>query len=214
MQPDTDLNVQDIYLDYVLTHGKKPVSVYAFAKQAGMIEADFYGKYSNFTGLEQTIWADLFTQTKERLAAEPAYEGYTVREKLLALFYTWVEVLQPKRSFVLYENEANKRTPFTEPASFSLLKKEFTAFAQQLVSQGLDSGELVARPLLTERYAEAFWVQMLLVTQFWAKDTSPGFEQTDAAIEKGVRLGFELMGQNVLDAATDLAKFLWHARKG
>ena len=30
------------YTDYSLTHGKKPNSVYEFAKQNGMTESDFY----------------------------------------------------------------------------------------------------------------------------------------------------------------------------
>jgi hypothetical protein len=205
--------MQAAYLDYVLTHGQQPVSVYAFAKSQGLDEAAFYQEYNNFTALEQGIWAGFFTATEARLAAETAYKGYNVREKLLAYLFTWVEVLTPYRSFILYAAEQNKQTPLMAPASMSLLKKHFIGFADDLVNQGLDSGELVSRPLLSDRYSEGLWTQLLFVTSYWAKDTSKGFEQTDAAIEKAVRLGFELMGQNVMDAATDLAKFLWQSRK-
>jgi AcrR family transcriptional regulator len=201
------------FLDHVLTHGKPPISVYAFAKAAGADETAFYEVYNNFTALEQAIWVAFFDQTQARLAAEPAYANYSVREKQLAFLFTWVEVLKPMRSYVLYAAELNKKMPLIPPAELATLKTKFIAFANDLVNQGLDSGELAARPLLTERYAEAFWVQLLFITQFWVKDTSAGFEQTDAAIEKGVRLGFELMGNNVLDAATDLAKFLWQNRR-
>ncbi|MEJ1929060.1 TetR family transcriptional regulator C-terminal domain-containing protein [Nostoc sp. NIES-2111] len=204
---------QEAYLDYVLTEGKPPVSVYALAKSLGADEQAFYAVYNNFTAVEQALWADLFTQTRERLTAEPAYAGYTVREKLLAFFFTWVEVLKPRRSFVLYSATTEKHTPFRTPAAMKELKRHFLAYADDLVNEGLDSGELVSRPLVSDRYAEGLWAQLVFVTHFWAQDTSTAFEQTDAAIEKAVRLGFELMGQNVVDAAADLAKFLWQSRK-
>jgi hypothetical protein len=44
-------------------------------------------------------------------------------------------------------------------------------------------------------------------------DESRDFEDTDAAIEKGVNLGFDLMKENTLDKAFDLAKFLWGRAK-
>jgi hypothetical protein len=44
---------------------------------------------------------------------------------------------------------------------------------------------------------------------FWIKDTSKGFEATDAAIEKSVTLGFKLMGENMLDQVFDFGKFMF-----
>ncbi len=211
--PDLALRLQDAYLDHVLTEGCPPVSVYAFAKSQGMAEADFYQQFNNFLAIEQAIWAGLLQQTVERLQAEPSYAGYSAREKLLAFYFTWVEVLKPRRSFVLYAAGQERHTAMRTPAAMQTLKKQFIGFAEDLVNQGLDSGELVARPLLSDRYADGLWTQLAFVTRFWARDTSAGFEQTDAAIEKAVRLSFELMGQNVVDAAADLAKFLWNSRR-
>jgi AcrR family transcriptional regulator len=210
--PTTE-TIQDAYIEYVLTHGKQPVSVFAFAKSLGLPESSFYEAYTNFSGVEQAIWASFYTQTIAALNAQPPYQGYSVREKLLAFYFTWIETLGAHRSFVLMAAEQNKRTPLVAPKAFDTLKKHFISYADGLVNQGLDAGELVSRPLLADRYSDGLWTQLLFVTQFWVNDTSLGFEQTDAAIEKAVRLGFELMGQNVLDAATDLAKFLWQNRR-
>ena len=213
--PAADLatRLQDAYLDHVLTEGRPPVSVYAFAKSQGVAEADFYQQYNNFEAVEQALWAGLLQQTQARLQAEPSYAGYSAREKLLAFYFTWVEVLKPRRSFVLYSAGQERQMAMRTPVALQVLKKQFIAYAEDLVNQGLDSGELVARPLLSDRYADGLWTQLMFVTRYWAKDTSPGFEQTDAAIEKAVRLSFELMGQNVVDAAADLAKFLWNSRR-
>jgi hypothetical protein len=53
------------------------------------------------------------------------------------------------------------------------------------------------------------WFKLLFLTDFWIRDTSKGFENTDAAVEKSVNLIFELMGQNTLDYIVDFAKFMF-----
>ena len=44
---------------------------------------------------------------------------------------------------------------------------------------------------------------------FWKEDNSPGFEKTDAAIEKSVNLAFDLIGKGAVDSAIDFAKFMY-----
>jgi hypothetical protein len=136
-----------------------------------------------------------------------------VREKLLALFFTWVEVLKPKRSFVVYAISNIGKKSMEQIPAWLAFKKIYLAHAEELVEEGLASGELQARPMISDRYAEALWVQFLFVTKFWAYDTSPGFEQTDTAIEKGVRLAFDLLSQNFLDSAADFAKYVWQNKR-
>jgi hypothetical protein len=65
------------------------------------------------------------------------------------------------------------------------------------------------RPYISDKYDEALWIQFLFVVYFWIKDDSPGFEKTDAAIEKAVKLSSELMGEGPVDSFIDLAKFLY-----
>lgn len=52
----------------------------------------------------------------------------------------------------------------------------------------------------------------MFVVDYWIKDTSSGFEQTDAAIEKAVNLSFELLSESTLDRALDFVKFLWQSK--
>ena len=44
--------IMELYLDQVLTHGRIPVSVYAFAKANDKTEQDFYKQYNSFDHLE------------------------------------------------------------------------------------------------------------------------------------------------------------------
>ena len=61
---------------------------------------------------------------------------------------------------------------------------------------------------MQDGYPAFFWQQVLFVLGFFAKDDTPNFERTDAAVEKGVTLSFDLVGRNTLDSALDFVRFL------
>jgi AcrR family transcriptional regulator len=211
--------ILNAYKHHVLTIGKRPISVYAFMQNMHRSEAEFYTHFTSFDALEQHIWAGYLSDTRARLHNEPSYPNYSVREKLLAFYYTWVEVLRPERSFIEWSRTAYARAggmggvSMRTPMPYRKLKDGFMAYADELINEGFDKGELVGRPILQDRYADGLYLQLLFVTDYWRKDTSAGFEDTDAAIEKAVRLSFELMGQNVADAAFDFARFVLGSRK-
>jgi hypothetical protein len=52
----------------------------------------------------------------------------------------------------------------------------------------------------------------LFILNFWVKDPSQQFEQTDVAIEKAVNTSFDLIGKTPLDTIFDFAKFLFQNR--
>ena len=51
-----------------------------------------------------------------------------------------------------------------------------------------------------------------MVLDFWVKDKSKGFEQTDAMIEKSVNTSFDLIASSALDTVLDFAKFMYQNR--
>ena len=55
-------------------------------------------------------------------------------------------------------------------------------------------------------------MESLFIFQFWLKDTSVSFEKTNVAIEKSVRLVFDLIGRTAVDSFVDLAKFLYQSK--
>ncbi len=92
--------IQKAYISYVLDKGEKPASVYGFAKKLKMTEGEFYDHYNSFEQLENEIWTEFFKETKQKIESEAIFEQYTVREKVLAFYFTWFEVLKANRSFV------------------------------------------------------------------------------------------------------------------
>ncbi|MFP4088875.1 MAG: TetR family transcriptional regulator C-terminal domain-containing protein [Cyclobacteriaceae bacterium] len=211
---DKSVKIKEAYIDYLLENAKKPASVYQFMKMLKMKESVFYDYYNSFSAIEKDIWKSFFTETMSRLQSESVYNEYTVREKLLAFYYTWIEVLKENRSYVTFSVKRMKRQGFgyTNADFLNAFRQEFLDFANELLAEGKETEEIVDRPLIGNRYDEGLWRQLIFVLKFWVNDDSRGFERTDAAIEKAVNLSFDLMSRSALDAAFDFARFLYQKR--
>lgn len=202
--------IRKTYVEYVLDNGKAPASFYAFAKKLKIAEAELYEFYTSFEAIEMDLWKSFFEQARINIENDPTYMGYSVREKLLAFYYTWVEVLKSNRSFVTYSyRKLPQPIAAKNPQEIRLFKETFLTFAHDLLYEGRESREIVPRPYLSNRYPDALWLNTLYILDFWVKDTSRNFELTDTAIEKTVNTGFDLMGRSIVDTVVDLAKFVY-----
>ncbi|UII25482.1 TetR/AcrR family transcriptional regulator [Fulvivirga maritima] len=212
--PKTDIagKIQDAYKKHVLLNGEVPPSVFKFMMDLKMNESEFYLYYGSFASIENSIWQKYIDDTIATLHKDSVYPEYTVREKLLAFYYTLIEVLKQDRSFVMHSLKSLKKSPELTPGFMKGFKAEYLQFIQQLVDEGMESEEIVKRPLISERYKDGLWLQLLFVLRYWSKDESANFTNTDAAIEKSVNLSFELMGRGPLDMIVDFAKFMYQSR--
>jgi AcrR family transcriptional regulator len=200
------------FVSHVLEHGKEPVSIFKFAKDLKIKEAEFYNYFTSFDAIKSAIWVALFEETHRQLEEQEVYKEYAVREKFLSFLFTWVEELKNNRSYLL-SLYGNKVTTFKNlPGDTREFKEKFSDFASELILEGKETQEIASRPLITEKYDEALWLQVGFVFRYWLDDTSPRFEKTDAAIEKSVNFAFDLMGKSALDSFLDLAKFLYQSK--
>ncbi len=76
-------SIQKAYIDYVLTEGEEPKSVYIFAKKNKMAEEEFYRFFGSFEAVEQNIWSDLAKKTLVEIKAQEVWSQYSAREKAL-----------------------------------------------------------------------------------------------------------------------------------
>ena len=207
----TPSKIVQAYIDYLLEEGHQPSSVYQFAKSIKIKEEEFYDHFSSFEAIESGWMATLFESVTEELANDEVFQAYSAREKYMAFLYAWVEKCRSNRSFLLLLS-ASSKMPNPLPTGFSSIKKHFRDFADSIVREGLDTQEVKQRPILSDRYADAMFLQFAFVHSFWLKDSSKGFEKTDAAIEKSVHLAFDLMGQSAFDSALEFGKFLFQQK--
>ncbi len=211
-QAETREKIIKAFIEHVLETGKQPVSVYKFAQGIGLPEEEFYNYYTSFQGVKGAVWEQIFDETMAIMRAQEVYPSYSAKEKLLSFYYIWIEVLKRNRSYLLalYEGHADfqKVTP-QEVRSFRL---KFKDFAKGIIIEGKANDEVVDRKYISDKYDEALWLETLFIFQFWLKDTSVSFEKTEVAIEKSVRLAFDLIGRTAVDSFVDLAKFIYQSK--
>jgi hypothetical protein len=204
---ELETKLQDSYIDFVLTKGRDPESVYAFCKNLGVNESDFYQHYTSFASLQGAIWRQLGEETSTRASGQEVWNEYNAREKTLSFFFIFIEVLTKRRSVVVF---SFKRLQQPETPNFlNGLRQDFGLFFEPILNQAIGSGEVVERRAFRSRYVDSLWQQLLFVTRFWINDLSNGFEKTDEAIEKGVNLVFDLLGRSPLDSLIDYSRFVW-----
>lgn len=200
-------SIQSAYIDYVLTEGREPKSVYLFAKNNEMTEEEFYRFFGSFEAIEQNIWSELTRKTVNEIKGQEVWAQYSAREKALSFFYSFFELLKSSRSFAIYSFKKQPRTLST-PRLLENTKVIFESFAEEILRDGMESGELADRKFFSKKYKDALWVQFGFVLKFWINDTSAGFEKTDEAIEKGVNVTFDLFQRSPIDNLIDYGKFL------
>ncbi len=199
-------------VSYVLENDKRPTSAYQLAKALNVSESAFYEEYNSIEMLEKEIWGGVFEETLAILQADTEYQAYTVREKMLSFYFTWIQVLKDNRSYVLFCDK-NRRKGDLRPYFLEIAKEKTTELMKEFVSEGIATNEISARPFLSDRYGDLLWAQSMLVLRFWVKDDSKSFQNTDAMIEKTVNTSFALMGETFLDSLFDLGKFAVQNRK-
>lgn len=203
----TKQKIENAYIDFVLTEGKKPTSVFAFAKKNKFAEEEFYNHFGSFDAIDASIWTSLFTQTINEIKAQEVWETYSVREKALSFYYSFFELLKSKRSFVSYSMAQFKKGIRT-PSQLKESKEVFEEFSKELINEGLEIGEINERKFVSDKYKDALWLQLAFLLNFWLKDYSAAFEKTDEAIEKGINVTFDLFQRSPIDNLLDYGKFL------
>lgn len=221
------------YIDYCVSHQKRPASLKTFAELQEMLLSDLQQKYSSFDALESEIFAQIWETTQTQLSNDAMFYQYNTREKLLAMYYTWIELLNNQKEFILFLDEKggiwsevfdnllvgkvfthNLFSPIVNiyPNYLQGMKKPFTHFTQNIINNAL--GEEVAnRFWLNSRYGDALWLITLFLFRFWVKDESKDAEKTDAALEKALNWFFDVIKPNAWDSGFDLVKFMWQNKQ-
>ncbi|CAH0997530.1 hypothetical protein EMA8858_03664 [Emticicia aquatica] len=212
----TQEKIRQAYTEYLLENGKQPESVYAFCKKLKIKEEAFYDEYSSFPQIESEIWKALFVEARASAESEEVYQNYSVREKLLAFLYTWIEILKKNRSYILKSYQGFEKPIYVKRNTQLVdFKASFYDFMNELLMEARETREVEQRPIpqLMQRYPDLFWAKTLFILDFWINDTSKSFEKTDTMIEKTVNTAFDLLGHSPLDSLFDLGKFIFQNRK-
>ncbi|MBK9328000.1 MAG: hypothetical protein IPM95_01540 [Sphingobacteriales bacterium] len=160
----------------------------------------------------QIEWTTAFDKTREICEEDASFFQYSVREKMMALIYTFLQTLQENElqfSRPLQEN----RLPFISNRFLQELKSDFNSYTGNLLLEGTNSGEIQARPFIANYYQSLLWNAFQSILYFWANDKSDNKENTDVMVEKTVHFTFDMLAPNPIDSGIDLAQHFFKLRK-
>lgn len=197
----------EAYKRLSLEKGTLPVSRMEIATAAELDIVAFEATFSSLEALQEAVWVEYLRTTLETLENSDEYAQYSVREKMLAYYYTFFEILGKDHEFV--RMFAPKLGIWNyNPTFLKGFKHAFLIFVNELLNEGIESGEIAERMMLGDEYAGWHWPQMLFLLNKWITDESSSHTISDQAVEKAVNLGFDIMGRNLFDSAFDFAKFM------
>lgn len=198
------------FKNYVLEHGKQPESIHAFCKKNKIKEKDFFDHFPNFEAVSATLVSSWLESCIENVKIQPEFEGYGAREKVLLLFYSWVETMKEHRSYLLVSFKNTSFDKFkTMPKVIKNTRIPFLQFIDDILGEGISVGEIPERKLINKTYREGLWLNFLFITHFWLRDESKEFANTDEAIEKSVNLSMDMISKNGLDSIFEFGKFMF-----
>ena len=157
--PVSAIEIRNAYRTYVLTEGKKPLSVFAFCKENGMAETDFYAFFGSFEGVEKSIWESYIVDTINRLGGDKDFALFTAREKLLTFYFSLAELLKSDRSFVVHQLKGAKFSGGS-PIFLKSFKSAFEGWIEGILNEGKSTGEIAKRPFIDDRYSNVFWMHL------------------------------------------------------
>ena len=200
----TQVLIEQAYWDYVLEHGHEPASIFKFTKDHGWKEEEFYEHFSNFQAIEKSFWRRFTEETAAVVNDDPDAAEYDARQKLLAFYYTFFEGMLQHRSKLL------SRLPrrIESARVISGMTDAFGRFSDLVIAQGRLEGNIAGPSRLDSIYKRGLKLHFLWLIDYYRRDTSDKFEDTDALIEKSVRFFFDAARWSVIESAFDLARFL------
>lgn len=193
---------------HVLEHGEAPASVYLFCKELELSEREFFDEFGSFDGLEAAIWERAVKTVIKVIGKTEEWKGFNAQQKLLTFYYTFCDHILEDRSYFLARFPRVTKQVGQPPENLKGMRIAFTAFADEVLEAGRESGEVARRGALTRAYPMGMFGHFVSIVEFNLADTSAGFERTDAFIEKSVRLLFDVIGTQAVDSALDLIRFI------
>ena len=206
-----EIHIVTKYIDTLLTTGKPPKSIYVFSKELAIEESEFYQYFSSFKHLEERIFALFFENAISVLEKNEDFGKYDSKNKILSLYFTYIEILTANRSYVLLALKSASNS-FEYAKKLKGLKKVFGNFTETLDIDKIEINQETIEKFQDKGIQEGFWLQFLMIIKYWMEDTSSSFEKTDLFIEKSVLASFDVLETKPAKSIIDLGKFLLKER--
>lgn len=196
---------------YIKENDELPADEHVLCDSSALELSSFYAHFQSIQDMVSDLWRFMIDETIGVLNEDVDYNNFSIREKLLAFYYTQMEFLNRFESIAKHSLSTNRLS--IKPGILKDYKIRFDQHIVELVKEGQSSTEVAKRWVPSKHYVHGFWIQLQFILRFWARDESEDKEKTDAAIEKAVNVSLDLIAPGPIDSMFDLGKFILQNRK-
>lgn len=205
--------IVDFYMAYVEKEGFDG-GMSHFCASTGVDDEEVLNHFSSLSQIEKYVWEQMMASAVATTMSDGSFEGFSQRDKLLSLYYTFFENCTLNRDFLLASIRHHgiyRILPLWDD-----MKRIFSRF----IIEVFQSGGSIKSPYCADEIdrfvdrakGESFWAQLLFLIDFWRHDESEELEKTDIAIEKSVKATMDLIDVTPIKSIFDLGKFIWKER--
>jgi AcrR family transcriptional regulator len=195
-------------VDLISENGFKTATMRRIARTAGVGEATIYNYFSTKEAILFAYYQDHMHRCVEELKSIPDFNTFTLQEQLQTLFDTSLDLYLPHREFVAQTFRLVFLSPSRDWTLVKPIRAAFLAAAEDMLAAAVEAGEIpdqVFESLLGQFFMDAY----IGAVHYWLTDTSQGFANTHALIDRGLDLACALLKAGIANKLFDIAVFLF-----
>jgi len=186
----------------------KSATMQQIAKAAGVGNATIYNYFATKEAILFGYYEDHMHACIEALKTVEGFNTFSLQEQLHTLFETSLELLGEDREFVA---ETFRRVLLRGSRDWSQVKPIraiFLAAVDDMLNAAAEVGE-IPEPVFQELTCQLLMDAYIAAVHYWLADTTKGFENTSAVIDRGLDLACAMLKAGISNKIFDLAVFIF-----
>jgi AcrR family transcriptional regulator len=188
--------------------GYKSATMREIATTAGVGGATIYNYFAAKEAILFGYYEDHMHGCIEALKAVEGFHNFSLQEQLHTLFETSLELFLADREFVA---ETFRRVLLRGSRDWARVKPIRTAFlaaVNDMLGAAAEVGE-IPEPVFQDLTCQLFMDAYTGVVHYWLADTTDGFENTSALIDRGLDLACAMLKAGISNKIFDFAIFIF-----
>lgn len=188
--------------------GYKSATMREIAIAAGVGGATIYNYFPTKEAILFSYYEDHMHGCIRALKAVEGFHNFSLQEQLQTLFETGLEHFLADREFVAATFRRVLLRGSRDWARVKPIRTAFLAAVKDMMEAAAEVGE-IPEPVFQDLTCQLFMDAYLGVVHYWLADTSDGFENTSALIDRGLDLACAMLKAGISNKIFDFAIFIF-----
>lgn len=195
-------------VDLMSEKGFKSSTMRSIAKAVGMGEATIYNYFATKEAILYAYYKDHMLACIDAIKQIEDFHTFSLQEQLQVLFDTSLTLYREDREFVSQTFPMVFLGGSREWSKIKPIRELFLVAIQDMLAAAAEVGE-IPEQVFQELMGQFFMDAYLGAVHYWINDTSEGFTNTSALIDRGLDLACALLKAGVANKIFDMAIFLF-----